>query len=661
MIIASLYPCPFDPDARHDANATLIKDEALYAYEEEKLTMIKREETARFSERSLMMGCKELHVLPSEIDIWVFPKMAKPVDLNEMFYFFSAIFKAYTGSRDDFPQWYDTHVYFVDHQLSHAAIAVFASGFKECAFLCQDGGGDSGDHRNLIFGEYKNGEFHVLKSDSGLLNICSYHGFLSDVIGFARGDNGKTSGLAAYGRVQPELLKRFQTLLTVQEDGILFTKKQYARSEVNLGKVRPFEYSRAKIFNTYPSDNNIFRMSLDHLPHDIAATGEYVLQKAFLDFLKQVKKYTSMDKIAFSGGLFLNVAINNKILESGIFNEIYIPMAAGDSGLSLGGALYIKNKEKKIDQKGMLTPLLGPSYDTNEIHALLDRFRLNYREVGDIANECARLIAEGNVVGWFQGRGEYGPRSLGNRSILADPRNARSKIRINQLLKKRDWFMPYAPSIMAEHLCEWVTNPHEAWYMQIAFKVFEEKRHMIPAAIHTDGSSRLHVVRREVNDKYWRLLDCFRKITGIPLVLNTSFNRHGISTISTPRQAIEHLLEGCMDYCALDDFLIEFSANRIVSASMPHEKEEDVCLAEDCIRRLKIVAAHATGDQVSEYCKNLSSLVGVTITLNGGKFLIHNKELPLGEAIDFLIRLVNSRVQCDEIIANTDEISAYVQ
>ena len=656
MIIASLYPCPFDPEPRHDANAAIIKDDVIYAYEEEKLTMTKREETVKFPERSLMMGCKELNILPSEIDVWVFPTTAKTIDLDDMFNFFCNIFKAYLGKREDFEKWYKTHVYFVDHQLSHAALAVFASGFKECAFLCQDGGGDPGDRRNLIFGEYRDGEFHVIKSHFGLKNVCSYHAFLSDSIGFSRGDNGKTSGLAAYGTIRPALLEKFQSLLSVEEDGIDFEKTQYKRSEVNLSKIKPFGYKRTKIFNTYPSDNNVFRIGLEYLPQDIAAAGEHALQKSLLDFLKHVKKYTSMDKIVFSGGLFLNVALNNKILESEIFKEIFIPMAAGDTGLSLGGAFYIKNKLEGIDRDENLVPFLGPSFSENEIRDLLDRFRLNYTKEKNISKVCAQLIAEGNVVGWFRGRGEYGPRSLGNRSILADPRDPRSKIRINQLLKKRDWFMPYAPSIMEEYLHEWARIPHSAWYMQIAFKIFEDKKHLIPAAIHADDSSRLHVIRRDINEKYWKVIDYFREITGMPLILNTSFNRHGISTISTPRQAIEHFLEGCMDYLAIEDFLINFSENRVVSQYMPIEKEEEVCLAEDCIKRLKIVFEHGSGEQLSKYLEYLSSMLGIKITFNRDKFLIKEKELNIDKAIDFLIKVVNDDFKVVTVVAETHTI-----
>ena len=198
MIIASLYPCPFDPSPRerHDPNAAIIKDGAVYAYEEAKLTSVKSEETTKFPERGLLMGCKELGITPADVDRWVFPTPSRPVDMKEQFIFFSWLFKAYKGSFEDFPAWYKAHVSFVDHHMSHAALAVLASPFNECAFISQDGGGDPGDPRDFILGEYKNGKFAVRKGHTGLSNICVFHAFVTDALGFYGLDSGKTSGLA---------------------------------------------------------------------------------------------------------------------------------------------------------------------------------------------------------------------------------------------------------------------------------------------------------------------------------------------------------------------------------------------------------------------------------------------------------------------------------
>ena len=641
MIIASIYPCPFDVQLRHDLNTTIIKDGEIFACEEAKMTGIKNESTVKFPERSFMMACKELNVLPSQIDKWIFPVPKDPINYEQQYLFFTWIFKSYKGKYEDFSKWYDKHVYFVPHQVAHAALAVLASDFNECAFITQDGGGDFGDPRDLIFGEYKNGKFKIKKNHIGQKTIASFHAFVTDSLSFSDGNNGKTSGLASYGTIQKKLEKEFLNLIKIEDNGITFDRVRFSSTEMNISKAHPVEYDRGKILNRYPSDTNILRLVLEYLPHDIAATGESVLKTSFLKLLKSFKKNTSMNKLVLSGGLFQNVALNNTILESKIFNDIYIPMAPDDGGLSLGQALYIENKFKPRIRKQALSPFLGPSFDNSEIESLLNRFRLSYTKENNISKIAAQKINNGKIVGWFQGRGEYGPRSLGNRSILADPRSLSSKSRVNQFLKRRDWFMPYAPSLLEEYMSEWVEFPHYSPYMQIAFNIKKGKEKLIPAAVHVDGSTRVHVVRKEINKKYWLLIDNFRKITGLPIVLNTSFNRHGISTISTPRQAIEHLLEGCMDYLVMEDYLIEFSKNRLVSNQKYFEKSEDVLLKEDSIKRLKDVYEKGNNNQVKTYLSRLSSFIKIKVQIFKGEFILNENKLSVNDLIKELLLMVN--------------------
>ncbi len=644
MIIASLYPCPFDSQEHHDSNAAIIKDGVVYAYEEAKLTGVKSDATTKFPERSLLMGCKELGIAPAEVDRWVLPTPSRPVDLEEQFVFFSSLFKAFKGAFEDFPKWYTSHVTFVDHQMGHAALAVLASPFNECAFICQDGGGDPGDPRNFIFGEFKEGTFTIKKESRGYNNVCAFHAFVTDALGFYGLDNGKTSGLAAYGAVQPELAQQYRGLLAVNESGIDFHRERYAVTELNIGKVNPASYDRNKVICRYPSDTNILRMSLEYLPMDIAATGEHVMREVFIEFLKKLRQETSMKRVVFSGGLFQNVALNNFLLESRIFEDVYIPMAPSDAGHALGQALYVEHVSKPVQREKPLSAFLGPSFKKEEIRSLLDQFRLNYTEEKDIAESASRLIADGKTIGWFQGRAEYGPRSLGARSMLADPRSASSKTRVNQLLKKRDWFMPYAPSIQEEHVEEWIEIPHSSPYMQIAFRVKPEQASRIPAAVHVDGTSRVHAVARGDNESYWRLLEDFRKRTGIPVVLNTSFNRHGIATISTPRQAIEHLLEGCMDYLAIDDFLVGFEENRRAAPRTTSEKSEDILLKEDCIYRLKDVCAHGSEKQIGAYAERLSRLIGVPVAYAEKRLSVGGeKQADVGTAITALVSRVSAK------------------
>lgn len=619
MIIASLYPCPFDVQDRHDLNAAIICNGRLYAYEEDKLTGIKQENTTRFPERSLMMGCKEFGIVPSQVDTWVLPVPRDEPKMRDQFLFFAGIIKAYMGDEAGFPAWFQQHVRFVPHHISHASLAIFGSGFGDCAFVSQDGGGDFGDPRDMIIGTYSDGKIAVQQEHWGTRNICSFHAFVTDACNFSGGENGKTSGLAAYGEIQPPLYGQLRELLDVGIAGITFNRERYARTPVNLAKVKPQEYSRDKIFNQVPSQTNVFRFAAEYLPHDIAATGEAVMRDAFMGLLKDVRQLTGQSRCVFSGGLFQNVALNRAILNSGLFDDVYFPMAPSDSGLALGQALNVYKQltgRNAADQDGEnagqpLPPYLGPSFADSEILALLERFRLRFEPVADPAKAAAELLAQGQVVGWFQGRAEHGQRSLGARSIIADPRSESSKARVNQRLKRRDWFMPYAPSILEEHVQDWAVRPVFSPYMQIALDVAPERRAAIPAAVHIDGTSRMHVVRRRDNPLYWQLIEHFRSLTGLPMVLNTSFNRHGIPTISSPRQAIEHLLEGCMDCLVIGPYVIQLKDVRVLHEQESALPREEDLLISDCVNRLAFLEREAEPAVFDSYLQRVKRLAGV--------------------------------------------------
>lgn len=639
-----MYPCPFDIQDRHDINAAIITDSEIYAYEEDKLTSVKGEATAKFPERSLLMGLKELKLTPDKIDYWVFPTPSRKMMSDDYFLFFSWIFKAYSGAREDFEKWFEEHVYFVPHQISHASLAIHASPFEECTFVCQDGGGDFGDPRHFVSGDFTNGKINTRTFKVGTNNVCSFHSFLTDSLGFKSSDSGKTSGLAAYGKIQEGLASELRSLFHLNSDGIAFDRRRFQRTNTNPDKTDPTAYSRAKIFSQYPSKTNVLQACRSYLPHDIAATGEHVMSEIFIDLLRRIRSESKLSKAVFSGGLFQNVALNNKILQSNIFEEVFFPMAPSDAGLALGAALHIKNEiiPTLAKRKMALTPYLGPSFKKPEVESVIKSHRLIYEETDCIESKVAQLLANGKVVGWFQGRGEFGPRSLGSRSIVADPRNLESKSKINQLLKKRDWFMPYAPSVLEEYQEEWIGTNQESPYMQVAFQVSDEKAKLVPAAVHVDGSSRVHTVKKSRNQRYWNMIDQFRQITGIPLVLNTSFNRHGIATISTPRQAIEHLMEGCMDYLAIDDFLISFEDNRYSKDYFPQIKPEQECLTETCLNRLKIFDSNEHKDDFEKYLKNLSERFHIPVDAEEGKVKYKDEIYPINHGISRIMQDMQS-------------------
>ena len=632
MIIASLYPCPFDVQDRHEFNASVIKDEEIFSYEEGKVTTVKNDGTSKFPERTLMLGFKELNVTPDQVDKWVFPTPNSIISEDDYYLFFTWFFKAYRGAKEDFKSWFEEHVEFVDHQLSHASLALYGSTFSESAFLCMDGGGDFGDPRGYIFGTYKDNEFKVKYQSEGYNHIANFHSFLTDSIGFSGDDNGKTSGLASYGNAQEHLKDRMSSLISISvEEGVKFERHRYNLTNVNLAKVKAESYDRTKIFSHYPSDTNILRMSIEYLPHDIAATGEEILKESVLELVKLLSKETESKNLVLSGGLFQNVALNRALLESE-FENVYFPSAPSDSGLSLGAALYVKNKNRSND-KNTLSAYLGPSFSDKEIEELLDRHRLVYETHTDIAKEVAKKLSGGFTVGLFQGRGEFGPRSLGNRSLVADPRDMKSKEKINQLLKKRDWFMPYAPSILEEDYLEWVKQEHYSPYMQVAFDMNEDKINQVPSAVHVDGTTRVHVVRKSENPLYWNLINEFKSLTGVPVLLNTSFNRHGIATISTPRQAVEHLLEGCMDFLSVGRYLVSFAENRLVAEREEFTEPEDLLLKEESVKRLSVFKDYGSVEEMKSYLDKLSRLIGFEVSVVQDKLIsFEGKILDIGQA-----------------------------
>ncbi len=606
MIIASLYHCPMDTaQIAHDMSAAIIVKKKIFAYEEDKLTTIKNESSVKFPERSFLIGCKELGISPNDITDWVFPKPSKNISLNEFYFFFNDYLRISNfKNKKHFKNWFYKKVHFVTHHISHTSLAIFSSSFKECAFLTEDGGGDLGDRRCFTFGDFKNNKINIKLQRTGYNGISLFHDYLTDSLGFSYFNNGKTSGLASYGTIREELNLKLSKLLFIKKNGIHFKNKRFTISRPNIDKFNINAYDRNKILKSYPGNTNVLQICKNYLPIDIAATGEFVLKNIFLKNLEKLRKLTKSENLVCSGGLFQNVALNQKIINSGIFKNYHFPMANSDAGLSLGAAFYVKYIKKKIkERKKYLNPYLGPSFDNKEVEAEIKRFKLifDYKKDKDICKITAKLILKGFIVGWFQGRAEYGPRSLGNRSILADPTKINSKLKVNQLLKKRDWFMPYAPSVSYEFINQITDDNFYSPYMQSAFNIKDSFKKKIPAAVHVDGTSRIHVVKRNENKLYWTLLNEVKKINGMPIVLNTSFNRHGISTISSPRQAIEHALEGCMDYLVINNYLVDVKKNRFFAKKFAKITSEFSNIKNDSFLRIKILKKKKISFSIKKY------------------------------------------------------------
>ena len=565
-IIASIYPAPFDTQLRHEINSSIFKDGDIYSYEEGKLSTIKNDPVGMFPERSFFLGLKELNVKPDKIDKWVFPKPKRKILINDYYLFFKNFCKAYLGTKEKFKSWFLKKVKFIKHHDLHIYNAIGSSNFKECFYISSDGGGDLGDNRNTSWGIYKNKKIFEKGKIFGTNSLSSFHAFVTEACGF-RNENGKLSGLSSYGQIRKELYISFSELLKIKKNGIYFNRKRYNQTKPNFKKLQPDSYDRNKIINFNQSNTNILELCSGYLIQDIAATAEKILSDKMLEYLTNIKKKLpkNLNNAVYSGGLFLNVKLNEQISQKKIFKNNFFTMSPSDAGLSLGGIFSqkIKVKKKYFSNYG-LSPYLGPSYNSEEIKNTLLKYDLKVTQIKkDIEKDIAYEISKGKIIGLFNGRAEHGQRSLGARSIIADPRRSTSKQIVNLKLKKRDWFMPFAPSIIDVQYNYYFKDKFPSLYMQRAQRLIKGK-HLIPSAVHIDETCRVQYVDKKISPFYWKIINAFYSKTQVPMLLNTSFNRHGISTISFPRQAIEHLMEGCFDILYIEKFKVVKKNSKLI-------------------------------------------------------------------------------------------------
>ena len=548
MAILSLYPLPTIAYT-HDGSATLISEgNVLYSYEEEKLSRFQHA-ISEFPEKAAVVGFQQTGIHPNQVESLVVTSIENCVTRPD---FASRVqfAKDFLLLRDD------VDVTCVPHHMAHSALAVLTSPFDECVFLTMDGGGD---YLMGHWGVFRDGAFDVVEEFR--LSPAVIFAYLTTLAGFSIFEEGKLMGLSAFGKVDQSLLAWLREHFWIRDDGAAVEVSPELRlkwqSSFHLNAIDPASLRRQKYFpqgvefTGPPGVDWASRVS----PADIAATGQHFFELLILRAVKNIRKRTGMNQFALGGGAFLNVAVNGKLLQETEISP-YVPVAPHDAGLSLGAALLKSHKSAGQRSHCETSAYLGPKFDKENVASLLAAHCLKYEEPEDIATFVAHAVADGKVVGWFQGKAEFGARALGARSVLADPREESSKFRVNQALKKRDWFMPYAPTILEEHGNDFFEGFVPSPYMNMVFRVRPEKAHLIPAAIHVDGTCRAQSVNENQNPLFYRLISRFAKITGVPMVLNTSFNRHGVPIVATPRQAIEHLLEGSVDLLAIEGYLV---------------------------------------------------------------------------------------------------------
>ncbi len=427
---------------------------------------------------------------------------------------------------------------FVEHHLSHEASAYLASPYDEAAVLTMDG---RGERATTSYGHFGDGKYDRLKQINvphslGLLyeDVTRYLGFLHS------SDEYKVMALASYGK--PTFLNEFREILRLDGNGGYLLSPSRLEERLGRPRVRGEEFEPRHM--------------------DIAHSLQQVLEDVVLEMTQWLFSKTHAESLCMAGGVALNCVMNSKLAERGPFRNIWIQPAAGDAGTSLGAALWMDFYSRDVSGRSwhMDHAYLGPGYDDDEIEAFLQRSGIRYRRLADVAQTTAELLAAEKILGWFQGRMEFGPRALGARSILASPRDPLMQARLNEI-KDREDFRPVAPVVIQEDADQWFDSKGadsiDAPFMLFVFDVLPQQAAKIPAVRHIDGTARVQTVSSHQHPLLYELLSAFKKLTGIPVLVNTSFNTRGEPIVCTPRDALECFWTSPLDALVIGSFLVE--------------------------------------------------------------------------------------------------------
>ena len=550
----------------HDSAAAVLKEGELEAAaEEERFTRQKHDNS--FPEKAAEYCLERAGLEKKDIDTVVFHE--KPVKKfgRIMQTFIETFPRGYRYFRQSLPEWvnrklmvrgrirefmgeeFEGEIKFSEHHISHASAAYMPSPFEEAAVLTVDGVGES--TTTAIFDAEGNSIEMVKKiefPDSlGLLysTVTSFLGFM------VNNDEYKVMGLAPYG--EPEYLEKLkEEVFHLEEDGSFTMNMEYFS----------FRHSRKMWSEKFEEEFGKPREKGEELTErdkNLAASLQKLTEETVQKLAEEAKRVTGKDNLCMSGGVALNSASNGKLRQKDIFENIWIQPAATDAGDALGAAQYYHHHVKDNPRNYQMEDVyLGPEYSEKEIENALEESGLEYQKLGEEekVEKVAELLEEGKVVSLFQGRLEWGPRALGNRSILADPRDSSMVGRVNKKVKFREEFRPFAPTVLEDRAEEVFDMEGESPYMLFVFDVRDGWKEKIPAVTHVNGTSRIQTIREDINRDYYRIIEKFGERTGVPVVLNTSFNVKGEPIVNTPENAVECFRNSGMDYMLMENFLV---------------------------------------------------------------------------------------------------------
>jgi len=561
-----------------DASAAIfVNGKMVAAIEEERFTRVKH--WAGFPQLAIKFCLQEAGVTFKEVDFFAIGRDPKAKFLKKILYLaanpsgsFSAVKDRLGNSKkvssiqkelsdiSGLPEEDFVHkVRNIEHHRSHLASAFFASPFEEAACLSIDG---SGDFSTTMTGIGKGNHIKVLQSVDFPHSIGIFYTAFTQLLGFPHyGDEYKVMGMAPYG--EPKYVDALYDVIKLTGNGLFKLNLEYFRKGTS--GVVGYDENHVPIVAPMYSEHMVKKFGavrlkeepLSQYHKDLAASVQRMTELVIFHILNHLHAATGLDKVCIAGGVAQNSVANGKITRNTPFKEVYIPSAGHDAGISMGAALYVQHQEKDQPRHTIYSAYTGSRYDNAAIRKMLDEKNIAYTQYdGDQLYDVVtdRLI-NGGVVGWFSGRAEFGPRALGGRSIIADPRRNDAKELLNSKIKRRESFRPFAPSILKEYVSEYFELDEAVPFMEKVFPIKKEKQASIPAVTHVDGTGRLQSVDKEISPAYYSLIDTFRKKTGVPILLNTSFNENE-PIVNTPEEALACYLRTSMDMLVMENIVV---------------------------------------------------------------------------------------------------------
>jgi carbamoyltransferase len=550
----------------HDSAAALLRDgQVVAAAQEERFSRKKHD--AGFPARAVRYVLREAGLKPEDLDAVGF--YDKPLlKFERMLSTYVATFpRSFSSFRKAMPLWvkeklwvpslirkelrpYKGPIFFAEHHMSHAASCFLVSPFEEAAILTVDG---VGEWATASFGVGRGSDITLFKEIRFPHSLGLLYSAFTYYLGFkVNSAEYKVMGLAPYGK--PVHYDRIMSeMLHLQDDGSFKLNMKYFSYDYGL---RMTNGNFDDFFGGPPRKPETW---MNEREFDIAASVQKVCEEVVLRMARYIHRETGLANLCMAGGVALNCVANGRVIRETPFKNLFVQPAAGDAGGAVGVAHYLYNTiEKQPRGRAWTHAYMGPAFQDAEIGQYLDTAGAKYRKLEDgaLARETARLLSEGNVVGWFQGRMEFGPRALGGRSILADPRDPGMRDTLNMKIKFREGFRPFAPSVLADKASEWFDIDCDSPYMLLVAQVREGKR-SIPSVTHVDNSARLQTVRREDSPLYYDVISEFEKLTGVPIVINTSFNVRGEPIVCTPHDAYLCFMRTNMDQLVVGPYLLE--------------------------------------------------------------------------------------------------------